>query len=136
VLIPLILLFYDLKAFKIDYFLIATFLSFFGFTDNLKKMVSVYLTDSNSVFLHSLWLSQVISNVPTTCLLVDFTKNYKALLIGVNLGGLGTLMASFANIIGYRFISFGERKKFLLIFHILNFLLLVAGTGLWFLLQK
>ena len=67
----------------------------------------------------SVLASQVISNVPAALLLSGFTSNWESLLIGCNLGGLGTLIASMASLISYKFISRqypAERGRYLLRF--------------------
>ena len=97
----------DRKLFgRVDYFLLLTFVCFFLFIGNMGRIPAV------SSLLRELiagWelpagvaLSQVISNVPAAILLSGFTDNAKALLYGVNIGGLGTLIASLASVISYR----------------------------------
>lgn len=74
-------------------------------------------------------VSQVISNVPAALLLSGFTDNARALLIGTNLGGLGTLIASMASLISYKYIalSFPEKKgKYLGFFTAVNLLFLAV----------
>ena len=60
------------------------------------------LHNGKSTFFSSILLSQVISNVPATMLLSSFTSYVKELLLGVNIGGLGTLIASLASVISYK----------------------------------
>ena len=77
----------------------------------------------------SVLASQAISNVPATLLLSEFTENAEELLIGVNLGGLGTLIASMASLISYKLYAhkFNETKgKYFLWFTIVNLAFLVA----------
>ena len=74
--------------------------------------------------------SQVISNVPTALLLSGFTENVKALIVGTNLGGLGTLIASMASLISYKQVASqipGEKKRYFGWFTVVNvgFLLLL-----------
>lgn len=74
--------------------------------------------------------SQVISNVPTALLLSGFTENVKALIVGTNLGGLGTLIASMASLISYKQVASqipGEKKRYFGWFTVANvgFLLLL-----------
>jgi Na+/H+ antiporter NhaD/arsenite permease-like protein len=72
-------------------------------------------------------LSQIISNVPAAMLLSKFTAGYPALLIGVNFGGLGTLIASMASVISYKLYAAapGARKgKYLGVFTAVNVLFL------------
>ena len=73
--------------------------------------------------------SQIISNVPATLLLADFTHNLKNLTIGVNLGGLGTLIASMASLISYKIYAHNYNKtkgRYLLWFTIANVLFLAV----------
>ncbi len=108
---------------KVDYFLLGTFLVFFAFTDNLSHALHLKLDGSLSVFTCSALLSQVMSNVPSALLVSEFTDNWRALLWGVSVGGFGTLVASLANLITYRFYrERGSFASFLLKFHIYNFL--------------
>ena len=76
--------------------------------------------------------SQVISNVPATLLLYDFTPNWQPLLLGVNIGGLGTLIASMASLISYKQIPAGQKGRYLLQFTLWNllFLVILAGVAL------
>ena len=73
-------------------------------------------------------LSQVISNVPAAAMLAPFTQNARALLYGVNIGGLGTLIASMASLISYRRYCVTEQAdkgRYLLYFSVINFALLI-----------
>ena len=91
---------------KADYALLLTFIGFFVFIGNVKNIPAVSDLLSSLVAGRELGvgvlLSQVISNVPAAMLLSGFTKNYASLLVGVNLGGLGTLIASMASMISYK----------------------------------
>lgn len=91
---------------KVDYSLILTFIGFFIFIGNMGKMgvVSTFLSNvvSGREILVSILSSQVISNVPAALLLSGFTDKYELLLVGLNIGGLGTLIASMANLISYK----------------------------------
>ncbi len=135
-LLIIISLITDRQTIQIDYFLIGTFFSFFGFTDNLMHIITIHLRTPSEVFLNTAILSQIISNVPATLLVADFTKNYRDLLIGANIGGFGTLIASFASIIGYKLYATRKNmRSFLIKFHILNFLFLAAGIILYFVMR-
>ena len=97
----------DKKLFqKVDYSLLATFVFFFIFTGNIGNIEPVknYLSllIENHELIYSVVLSQVLSNVPTAVLLSNFTENYKALIVGTNVGGLGTLVASLASLISFK----------------------------------
>ena len=91
---------------KADYALLLTFIGFFVFIGNVKNIPAVSDLLSTLVAGRELGvgvlLSQVISNVPAAMLLSGFTENYASLLVGVNLGGLGTLIASMASMISYK----------------------------------
>ena len=98
----------DRKSFKgVDYTLLITFVFFFVFVGNMGRIPSVNEAVSNIVgkspVLTAVVSSQVISNVPAALLLSAFTDNGRALVIGTNLGGLGTLIASMASLITYKF---------------------------------
>ena len=98
----------DRKAFKgVDYTLLITFVFFFVFVGNMGRIDIVYETISKIVekspTITAIASSQVISNVPAAILLSVFTDNGDALVIGTNLGGLGTLIASMASLITYKF---------------------------------
>ncbi len=123
----------DREALNIDYFLLATFFSFFGLTDNLISVMKIVLRSSREVFLISALSSQIISNVPSALLFADFTKDWRALLLGVNVGGFGTLFGSMANLIAYRLYVKSERsRRFLLKFHIYSFSMFFLGIVLYF----
>ena len=91
---------------KADYGLLLTFIGFFIFIGNVKSIPVVSEMLSALVAGRELGvgvlLSQIISNVPAAMLLSGFTTDYPALLVGVNLGGLGTLIASMASMISYQ----------------------------------
>ncbi len=105
--IPAVLIFADRKALKmVDYPLLFTFVFFFIFAGNMARIDAVkdlfaYLLGQNTL-LFSVVSCQVISNVPSSILLSQFTTNYQDLLVGVNIGGVGTLIASLASLITFR----------------------------------
>ena len=107
IIIPLVLLFADRKALaKVDYPLLLTFVFFFIFAGNMARIEPVrgffsQLLDK-STLLFSAASCQFISNVPSAILLSQFTENYRDLLVGVNIGGTGTLIASLASLITFR----------------------------------
>ncbi|MBQ9167001.1 MAG: citrate transporter [Oscillospiraceae bacterium] len=107
VVIPIVLFFADRRALKmVDYPLLFTFVFFFIFAGNMARIQAVqnifaWLMDK-STLLFSVLSCQVISNVPSAILLSQFTDNYRDLLIGVNIGGVGTLIASLASLITFR----------------------------------
>lgn len=101
---------------QVDYCLLLTFISFFIFTGNMGNIPAVNEALQELVagreLLVGVLTSQVISNVPAALLLSGFTGNYQALLCGVNIGGLGTLIASMASLISYKIYaqSYNEKK--------------------------
>ncbi len=117
---------------KIDYALLATFICFFIFVGNIARVEAVQQFFSEILngreLLISVLLSQVISNVPAAVMLSGFTQNGIPLLLGVNLGGLGTLIASLASLISYQFYRKSENAqagKYLLVFSAVNFGMLI-----------
>lgn len=94
--------------FKVDYCLLGTFICFFIFCGNLShlsilnQLLHRCLQSSANSYFISIILSQFISNVPCAILLGHFTTHWQAVLLGVNIGGMGTLIASMASIISYR----------------------------------
>lgn len=108
------ILFIDRRLFaKVDYFLLGTFLFFFIFVGNMQRMDAVRDLLENLLrgreMLFSILVSQIISNVPAAMLLSGFTENCRALIYGVNIGGLGTLIASLASLISYKLYAASER---------------------------
>ena len=88
--------------------------------------------------LVSVLASQVTSNVPAALLLSGFTDNTRALIIGTNLGGLGTLIASMASLISYRQIAREEpdrKGKYFALFTASNVVFLAVLLGLWAILS-
>lgn len=123
---------------KVDYCLLGTFFGFFIFVGNMQNIpaVSAWLQSllAGKELLLSALTSQVISNVPAAMLLSGFTEEYKALLYGVNIGGLGTLIASLASIISYKFyaeMKDSRKGKYMMVFTAYNVvffaILLAAG---------
>ena len=140
-LVALVILFYRRELFKeVDYGLLLTFVSFFIIVGNIGEasFITDFLKSLNGkqVYLAGLGLSQVISNVPAAFLIAPFTSNQQAVILGVNIGGLGTLLASLANLIGYNLFRIyypDETKKFLGLFSVVNFgLLFLLGTIFYF----
>ena len=122
---------------KVDYALLLTFACFFVFAGNMARIEMVREVFSafleRSVLLTGIAVSQVISNVPAAILLAQFTGNYRDLLIGVNVGGAGTLVASLASLITYyeyKRLRPGDTRSFLVQFTIISFAFLFILTGL------
>ena len=133
IIIVLSLLIFNKKLFKdIDYSLLITFTGFFIFIGNIGKISSFQSFISSFIsgneILTAVLSSQIMSNVPSALLLSGFTDKWMELLIGVNIGGLGTLIASMASLISYKFAAeFMPNKKsyYLKIFTILNLVFLL-----------
>ncbi len=127
------------KLFRsVDYYLLLTFLCFFIFIGNLKRIpelntLLVSLVQGHEL-LAGILASQFISNVPAAILLSGFTKNIGALVTAVNLGGLGTLIASLASLIAFKYYAAeypGKKGAFLAVFTLWNggFLLILCGAA-------
>ena len=142
IVIPLVLLFVDRKALAIvDYPLLFTFVFFFIFAGNMSRIEGVRnffsgLLEKNTL-VFSVISCQCISNVPSAVLLSQFTSNYPDLLVGVNIGGVGTLIASLASLITFREYvknNPGKTLQYVGKFSAFNFaflILLVAFMLLW-----
>ena len=107
IVIPAVLIFADRRALAaVDYPLLLTFVFFFIFAGNMARIDAVRELFSfllgKSTLLFSELSCQFISNVPSAILLSQFTDNYADLLVGVNIGGAGTLIASLASLITFR----------------------------------
>ena len=134
VVIPVVLLFMDRKALQmVDYPLLLTFVFFFVFSGNMARIDAVRSFFSmlleKSTLLVSVASCQVISNVPSAILLSQFTDNYRELLLGVNIGGVGTLIASLASLITFREYTKqnkGKTRYYVLLFSAFNFAFLVV----------
>ena len=126
---------------KADYILLLTFIGFFIFTGNMGRipLIKNFLENvmTGREFINSLITSQFISNVPATLMLSGFTANYRQLIIGVNVGGLGTLIASMASLISYKAYTKEYKKntgKYLKSFTIYNLIFLVILVAVWLLI--
>lgn len=119
--------------FHVDYSLLLTFVGFFIFTGNMGKIQTVsnllqQVIQGREVVLGVL-ISQCISNVPATLLLSGFTEEYKKLLLGVNIGGLGTLIASMASLISYKIFANTcnkEKGRYFIHFTMINIVFLIV----------
>ena len=127
----------DRKALaKVDYPLLLTFVCFFLLAGNVARIEAVsnffsFLLEKNAL-LTSILSCQVISNVPSAILLSEFTTNYRDLLLGVNIGGVGTLISSLASLITFREYTShvkGKTLKYLGLFTALNFGFLIILTA-------
>ena len=118
---------------KVDYILLLTFVCFFIFSGNVQNISFIKELLVKAVagreFLCGILASQVISNVPATLLLTPFALNLKELLIGVDLGGLGTLVASLASLISYKLYANSEGAEsagFIKVFTFVNVIFIAA----------
>lgn len=121
---------------SVDYFLLLTFLCFFVFIGNMKRIPEINALLVSAVqgreLLVGILASQIISNVPAAILLSGFSSDFSSLLTGVNLGGLGTLIASLASLISFKFFSreYPDKKgAFLKEFTIWNLVFLAVLTA-------
>lgn len=120
---------------KVDYPLLLTFFCFFLLAGNVSRIEIVNtffsgLLEKNTL-LTSIFSCQVISNVPSAILLSEFTENYRELLLGVNIGGVGTLISSLASLITFREYTShvkGKTLQYLGLFTALNFGFLIVLT--------
>lgn len=136
IIIPIIILILDRDAFKsIDYSLLLTFVFFFIFSSNLARIEAVNDFFSNllkrNVYFTTLFSCQFMSNVPTSILLSKFTNDYVPLLYGVNIGGLGTLIASLASLITFRtYASLNPKKvgEYLCLFTVINLIFIIIES--------
>ena len=120
---------------KVDYPLLLTFVCFFLLAGNISRIeaVSAFFSSllEKNTLLTSILSCQVISNVPSAILLSSFTTNYKELLLGVNIGGVGTLISSLASLITFREYTShvkGKTAQYLGLFTVLNFGFLIILT--------
>lgn len=137
------MLLFDRKLFaKIDYSLLLTFVGFFVFIGNMGRVDAFRemlqsIIHGNEV-LTAVVSSQVISNVPAALLLSGFTEDVGALIVGTNLGGLGTLIASMASLISYKYIVKENRcgkGAYFAYFTVANIVFLAILLGLWVLIK-
>ncbi len=122
---------------RVDYSLLLTFVFLFIFIGNLGEMQPVRIFLQQMIAGREVWISilasQIFSNVPAAILLSGFTDQTQALLIGTNLGGLGTLIASMASLISFKIIVKENVKagKYLLHFTWVNIVFLACNVLLW-----
>ncbi len=136
IIVPLVLLFMDRKALKdVDYGLLLTFVMFFIFSGNMARIPAIQRLFNSLLQKNTLLVSvlscQVISNVPSAILLSQFATDWTALLIGVNIGGVGTLISSLASLITFREYTSktdGKAGKYILLFSLFNFGFLIILT--------
>ena len=137
IIIPTVLFFADRKALEdVDYGLLLTFVFFFIFAGNMARVYAVRELFSvlleKSTLLFSVISCQCISNVPSAILLSQFTGNYQDLLVGVNIGGVGTLISSLASLITFRAYAEhnpGKTGHYIALFSAFNFAFLIILTA-------
>ena len=120
----------------VDYSLLLTFVGFFIFIGNMGRIEGFRrllekIIDGHEILTAAI-SSQVISNVPAALLLSGFTDKWERLIIGTNIGGLGTLIASMASLISYRFVAAAypkEKKRYMVQFTVVNIAFLVVLLG-------
>ena len=143
IIIPVALLIMDRKALlSVDYPLLLTFVFFFIFAGNMARIEAVSsffasLLEWNTMVVSAL-SCQVISNVPSAILLSQFTTDYRSLLLGVNIGGVGTLISSLASLITLREYTSLDPKgttKYVLKFSAFNFAFLFILIGFMLLIN-
>ena len=138
IVIPVTLFFMDRKALKmVDYPLLLTFVFFFVFSGNMARIEVIRdffsMLLEKSTLLFSILSCQIISNVPSAILLSQFTNNYQDLLVGVNIGGVGTLVASLASLITFREYAKhnpGRIMHYVGMFSAFNFVFLILLTDM------
>ncbi len=143
IVIPSVLLFADRKALReVDYPLLLTFVFFFVFAGNMGRIEAVRTFFSSLLEKNTLIFSviscQIISNVPSAVLLSQFTTNYPDLLVGVNIGGVGTLIASLASLITFREYmknNPGKTMRYVGVFSLFNFGFLILLVGIMLLIH-
>lgn len=143
IVVPPVLIFADRKALKaVDYGLLFTFVFFFVFAGNMARIGAVrdlfsFLLEK-STLIFSILSCQVISNVPSAILLSQFTGNYQELLVGVNIGGVGTLISSLASLITFReYVKHnpGKTGYYIAMFSAFNFGFLIILAGFSYLIN-
>ena len=126
---------------RVDYALLFTFIGFFVFIGNMGRVPAFNaliqnIIDGNEI-LTSVVASQFMSNVPAALLLSGFTNKYELLIVGTNLGGLGTLIASMASLISFKYIGKEYKQlkgKYMVYFTVANVLFLAVLMGFVFIM--
>lgn len=125
---------WDRSSLRIDYPLLLTFICFFGLAENIKILLSPFIENPKHLFILCAWSSQILSNVPATVLLAEFTDRWRPLLWGSNVGGFGSLVGSLANLIAYKlYLSHSKNHdalRFTLRFLVVGYIAFFLGFGL------
>ena len=144
IIVIALIAFSDYKIFAdVDYTLLLTFVAFFVFVGNMGRVPAFKEFLQGVVVggecITGVLSSQVISNVPAALLLSGFTDNLKPLIVGVNIGGLGTLIASMASLISFKLLGRENkalRGKYMIYFTISNIIFLVALLATYFIFAQ
>lgn len=127
----------------VDYTLLLTFIAFFIFIGNMGRIPSFESFLQSVIFgrecVTGVLSSQLISNVPAALLLSGFIDNYEPLIVGVNLGGLGTIIASMASLISFKLVGREDKRlrgKYMVYFTVSNVLFLAALMAVYFILEN
>lgn len=127
----------------VDYYLLGTFIGFFVFIGNMQEVPAITKVIDNLLSgretIVSFLMSQVISNVPAAMLLSGFSDSYSELIIGVNIGGLGTLIASLASLISYKFYAVtpnSKKGRYMVVFTLWNLMFIVVELLTYFVCNK
>ena len=127
---------------RVDYALLMTFVGFFVFIGNMGRIPAFSSFLESMIAGHEVMTavisSQVISNVPAALLLSGFTDNYPALIVGTNLGGLGTLIASMASLISFKYMGQEDKERkgaYMIYFTAANLILLIILLGYHFIVN-
>ncbi|MBQ3427886.1 MAG: citrate transporter [Clostridia bacterium] len=128
---------------EVDYTLLLTFIAFFVFIGNMGRIDAFRTFVSGAVrgreCLTGVLSSQIISNVPAALLLSGFTKDIKPLIVGVDLGGLGTLIGSMASLISFKLVGHENkslRGRYLSYFTFVNIIFLIFLLVMYYILQQ
>ena len=122
----------------VDYYLLLTFIALFILIGNLQnipffnELFTKWIVGNEVIW--GILASQIISNVPAAILLSGFSSNYGAIIIGINVGGFGTLIASMANLISYKILIREHdefKSRYLIVFTVLNVILLIILFGVY-----
>jgi Na+/H+ antiporter NhaD/arsenite permease-like protein len=142
-IVLLCLLLFDRETLRqVDYSLLITFVGFFIFIGNMGRIPAFRQFLENIIngreTLTAMLASQVVSNVPAALLLSGFTNNVEALIVGTDLGGLGTLIASMASLISYKLFAQnngGKMGRYILYFTVVNVVFLLVLCCLYLVLS-
>ena len=128
---------------KVDYALLFTFIGFFIFIGNMGRVPAFNAFIQNIIngneVITSVIASQFMSNVPAALLLSGFADQYELLIVGTNLGGLGTLIASMASLISFKYIGKEYkhlRGKYMMYFTVANILFLAVLLVFWMVVKS